>query len=401
MKNPEIARRALATSRARYLADPTHGWHRNLERLELWRHRHPSGGEERLYSVLDSMGISYEKEYRIELDHRLANSRKYYVADAALPEMKVDLEIDGFWHVKSEKVRESDRVRDATLEANGWRVVRIWSRDLFRHEAAVRDLIDEAIAPVLRKNKKMWLPIHSASRTDRLEAVFSFECLPNHNYVASGVVVHNCRYCQNFDISQRRKVEGIEVEPQDVVNMTLEQGCQGLAYTYNQPTIFMEFARDIGMAARKAGLMNIFVSNGYDTPEAVAEMPKFLDCITVDFKGSGETKFVQRYIGIPNADPIFDTIQRIRDTKATHIEITDLIVPQVGDDLEAAKKLSKFVYDELGPDTPIHFLRFHPDYKMNEFPWTPVETLEKHCDVATAALALSHRSSCACACAAV
>jgi len=194
-----------------------------------------------------------------------------------------------------------------------------------------------------------------------------------------------CRYCQNWDISQRRKVEGIEVEPKDVVKMTLEQGCQGLAYTYNQPTIFMEFARDIGMAARKAGLMNIFVSNGYDTPEAVAEMPKFLDCITVDFKGSGETKFVQRYIGIPNADPIFDTIQRIRDTKATHIEITDLIVPQVGDDLEAAKKLSKFVYDELGPDTPIHFLRFHPDYKMNEFPWTPVETLEKHCEVATAA----------------
>ncbi|TLZ64058.1 MAG: AmmeMemoRadiSam system radical SAM enzyme [Methanobacteriota archaeon] len=194
-----------------------------------------------------------------------------------------------------------------------------------------------------------------------------------------------CRYCQNWDISQRRKVEGIDVEPQDVVKMTLEQGCQGLAYTYNQPTIFMEFARDIGMAARKAGLMNIFVSNGYDTPEAVAEMPKFLDCITVDFKGSGETKFVQRYIGIPNADPIFDTIQRIRDTKATHIEITDLIVPQVGDDLDAAKKLSKFVYDELGPDTPIHFLRFHPDYKMNEFPWTPVETLEKHCEVATAA----------------
>src|SRR2546422_2160504 len=191
-----------------------------------------------------------------------------------------------------------------------------------------------------------------------------------------------CRYCQNFDISQRRKVEGIDVEPQDVVKMTLEQGCQGLAYTYNQPTIFIEFARDIGMAARKAGLMNIFVSNGYDTPEAVAEMPKFLDCITVDFKGSGETKFVQRYIGIPNADPIFDTLQRIRDTKATHIEITDLIIPQVGDDLVAARKLSKFVYDELGPDTPIHFLRFHPDYKMNEFPWTPPETLEAHCAVA-------------------
>src|SRR2546430_307532 len=191
-----------------------------------------------------------------------------------------------------------------------------------------------------------------------------------------------CKYCQNADISQRRKVEGIEVEPQDVVRMTLEQGCQGLAYTYNQPTIFIEFARDIGMMARKAGLLNIFVSNGYDTPETVAEMPKFLDCVTVDFKGSGETNFVRKYINIPNADPIFQTLLDTRDTKKIHIEITDLIVPQVGDDLGAAKKLSKWVYDNLGPDTPIHFLRFHPDYKMMEFPWTPVETLEKHCAVA-------------------
>src|SRR5437773_8338258 len=191
-----------------------------------------------------------------------------------------------------------------------------------------------------------------------------------------------CKYCQNADISQRRKVEGIEVEPQDVVRMTLEQGCQGLAYTYNQPTIIIEFARDIGMRARKAGLINIFVSNGYDTPETVAEMPKFLDCVTVDFKGSGETNFVRNYINIPNADPIFQTLLDTRDTKKIHIEITDLIVPQVGDDLNAARKLSKWVYDNLGPDTPIHFLRFHPDYKMMEFPWTPVETLEKHCAVA-------------------
>src|SRR2546428_1518640 len=235
---------------------------------------------------------------------------------------------------------------------------------------------------VIETEEYFLVPIRTIEERQYVGPVYNIEVEEDHSYTANLVAVANC---QNFDISQRRKVEGIEVEPEDVVKMTLEQGCQGLAYTYNQPTIFMEFDRDIGMAARKSGLMNIFVSNGDDTPEAVAEMPKFLDCIPVDFKGSGETKFVQRYIGIPNADPIFDTIQRIRDTKATHIEITDLIVPQVGDDLEAAKKLSKFVYDELGPDTPIHFLRFHPDYKMNEFPWTPVETLEKHCEVATAA----------------
>jgi len=193
-----------------------------------------------------------------------------------------------------------------------------------------------------------------------------------------------CRYCQNADISQRRKIEGIDAQPDDIVRMTLEQGCQGLAYTYNEPSIFIEFARDIGQRAREAGLINIFVSNGYDTPEGVHEMGKFLDCITVDFKGSGETQFVRKYISIPNADPIFQTLKDVRDRTKIHIEITDLIIPQVGDNLDAARHLAKFVYDELGPDTPIHFLRFHPDYKMMEFPWTPVETLEKHCEVARA-----------------
>ncbi len=382
MRNPEVARRALATSKARYELDPTHGWHRNLDRLEAWRHRHASKGQERLYSLLDRLEVDYEKEFRIRPEIRLPNSRKFYVADAALPDQRLDIEVDGFWHAKSPEVRQSDKVRDRTLEENGWRVLRIWGRDLFVHEGAVLDLIEETISPILRTNKKMWLPVHSVVRTDRFETVHSFECISNHNYVADGLVVHNCRYCQNADISQRRKVEGIEVEPQDVVRMTLEQGCQGLAYTYNQPTIFIEFARDIGMLARKAGLINIFVSNGYDTPETVAEMPKFLDCVTVDFKGSGETNFVRKYINIPNADPIFQTLLDTRDTKKIHIEITDLIVPQVGDDLGAARKLSKWVYDNLGPDTPIHFLRFHPDYKMMEFPWTPVETLEKHCGVA-------------------
>ncbi len=247
----------------------------------------------------------------------------------------------------------------------------------------------EAMSALLRIDSRdadsprfAWREILDVREDGSPECVYSFECIPSHTYTCYSFVVHNCRYCQNADISQRRKVEGIEVEPQDVVRMTLEQGCQGLAYTYNQPTIFIEFARDIGMLARKAGLINIFVSNGYDTPETVAEMPKFLDCVTVDFKGSGETDFVRKFINIPNADPIFQTIQDMRDTKKIHIEITDLIVPQVGDSLDAARHLSRWVYDNLGPDTPIHFLRFHPDYKMMEFPWTPVETLEKHCAVA-------------------
>lgn len=191
-----------------------------------------------------------------------------------------------------------------------------------------------------------------------------------------------CRYCQNWDISQRRKIEGFDIEPVQVPRLAQAQECQGIAYTYNEPSIFIEFARDIGVEAHRKGMFNIFVSNGYDTPESVAMMSQFLDCITVDFKGSGETSFVRKYIGIPNADPIFDTLDEIRKKTKIHVEITDLIVPQVGDNLEQARKLSKWVYDHLGPETPIHFLRFHPDYKMMEFPNTPVETLEKHHKIA-------------------
>ena len=191
-----------------------------------------------------------------------------------------------------------------------------------------------------------------------------------------------CAYCQNYDISQRRKIEGIDATPQEVAAMAVSHGCEGLAYTYNQPTIFIEYARDIGRLAREKGIFNIFVSNGFDTPETVGLMKDFVDCVTVDFKGSGETGFVRRYIGIPNADPIFESLLETKNRTNIHIEITDLIVPQVGDNLEAATKLSKWVYDNLGPDMPIHFLRWHPDYKMMDLPLTPIETLEKHYEIA-------------------
>lgn len=191
-----------------------------------------------------------------------------------------------------------------------------------------------------------------------------------------------CQYCQNFDISQRRKVEGLEASPGDVVRMAVRYGSHGIAYTYNEPSIFMEFARDVGVEAHKAGLINVFVTNGYWTPDAVRMAGEFLDAATVDFKGSGERGFVRRYIGIPDAEPIFQTLLEMRDKTRIHVEITDLIVPEIGDSLEAARRLCRWVYENLGPDTPIHFLRFHPDYKLMHLPHTPVETLERHWEIA-------------------
>lgn len=191
-----------------------------------------------------------------------------------------------------------------------------------------------------------------------------------------------CRFCQNSDISQRRKVEGVEAEPERVVELAVENGCEGIAYTYNEPSIFIEYARDVGRIARARGLFNVFVSNGFHTPETVAAMGEFLDCLTVDFKGSGETGFVRSVIHIPDAEPIFQTLLEVKRKTKIHLEVTDLIVPGIGDNLESARKLSRWTYDNLGPDTPIHFLRFHPDYNMMDTLVTPVKTLENHYAVA-------------------
>jgi pyruvate formate lyase activating enzyme len=191
-----------------------------------------------------------------------------------------------------------------------------------------------------------------------------------------------CQYCQNFDISQRRKVEGTPMAPAEVADKAVEVGAQGIAYTYNQPSIFLEYARDIGLQARERGLFNVFVSNGYDTPEGVAQMDKFLDCITVDFKGNAEPGFVRKYIGVPSPEPIFDTLHRLRTQTKVHVEITDLVVPQVGDDRAAARALCKRIFDEFGPLMPIHFLRWHPDYKMRDLPMTPIPTLVEHARIA-------------------
>src|SRR6266516_18318 len=170
-----------------------------------------------------------------------------------------------------------------------------------------------------------------------------------------------CSYCQNFDISQRRKVEGTDMMPPEVATLAVSHGCQGLAYTYNQPTIFMEFAHDVGVEARRNGLINIFVSNGYDTPDTVGMMDDFLDCITIDFKGNAETNFVRKYIGIANAEPIFQTILEIKNKTKVHMEFTDLVIPEVGDKLEDARKLSRWLYDNLGPDNQMHVLSCQPD----------------------------------------
>jgi len=190
-----------------------------------------------------------------------------------------------------------------------------------------------------------------------------------------------CKYCQNYSISQRRKVEGWVIEPDRLVKLALDYGAEGFAYTYNEPTIFIEFAHDVGIIARKYGLYNMFVTNGYQSIESFELLRNFLDAATVDFKGNGDPKFLRRYVGIRDPEPIYQSLLEMK-ARDIFIEITDLVVPEVGDDLDQARKLVRWVVENLGPDTPMHFLRFHPDYLMLDLPSTPVKTLEKHIKVA-------------------
>jgi pyruvate formate lyase activating enzyme len=112
------------------------------------------------------------------------------------------------------------------------------------------------------------------------------------------------------------------------------------------------------------------------TPEAVEALGPHLDAVSVDFKGSGETGFLRKYIAAKGPEPIFDSAVGLH-RRGVHVEVTDLIVPRVGDSEEATRTLARFVRDELGPETPFHLLRFHPDYKMMDLPNTPVATLER------------------------
>ena len=190
-----------------------------------------------------------------------------------------------------------------------------------------------------------------------------------------------CRYCDNWSISQEREVSGMKLPPARVVQLALEYGCQGISYTYTEPTIFMEYAYDTAKLAKEKGLFNTFVTNGYMTPEAVDFISPYLDAATVDFKGSGNPEFYKTMAAVPDVEPIYECIKALK-RRGVHIEITNLIVTKYGDSIDDLKMLAEWVRDYLGPDTPFHILRFHPDYMLTDVPATPLNTLEKACEVA-------------------
>jgi pyruvate formate lyase activating enzyme len=185
-----------------------------------------------------------------------------------------------------------------------------------------------------------------------------------------------CQFCDNWMISQEKEISGHNLPPEDVVKAARDNGCQGISYTYTEPTVFFEYAYETAKLARQVGFFNTFVTNGYMTPEAVKTIAPYLDAATVDFKGGADPEFYKAFSAVPSVEPIFQALKEMKRNDI-HIEITNLVVPKSGDSIEKVKQLATWIRDALGKDTPFHLLRFHPDYQLTTIPATTIETLEK------------------------
>jgi len=186
-----------------------------------------------------------------------------------------------------------------------------------------------------------------------------------------------CAYCCNWDISQAQRPErlGTKYEPEQIVEMAERENVKIISHTYTEPTVFFEFALEVARLAHKRKIKNTFVTNGYITEKPLREISGYLDAATVDFKASGDESFLQKYASVPSVKPVFKTLKLMKELRI-HTEITDLIVPKVGENREKLRELAEWIFRELGPDTPFHIIRFFPSYKMTNFESTPISTLD-------------------------
>jgi pyruvate formate lyase activating enzyme len=187
-----------------------------------------------------------------------------------------------------------------------------------------------------------------------------------------------CEFCQNWQISQAAiedgRIDGQAITPEQIVAAAVRYDCASIAYTYTEPTIFMELASECGRLAKGQGLANVFVSNGYMTQEAIDFAKEWLGGINVDLKAFSEDYY--RRLCKARLQPVLDTIKYIAKETQIWMEITTLLVPGENDSEDELKQLADFIVNEAGPDVPWHISRFHPQYKYQDSVSTSVSGLE-------------------------
>jgi pyruvate formate lyase activating enzyme len=191
-----------------------------------------------------------------------------------------------------------------------------------------------------------------------------------------------CRFCQNWDISKSREIDTLsdEASPATIARAAKALGCSSVAFTYNDPVIFMEYAIDIAVECHALGIKTVAVTAGYMCDEPRREFYRYMDAANVDLKGFTDRFYEQICGGL--LGNIQETLVYLKKETQVWFEITTLLIPGENDSAEEADALSRWVFSALGPDVPLHFTAFHPDYKMLDKPSTPPETLTRARDIA-------------------
>ena len=227
----------------------------------------------------------------------------------------------------------------------------------------------------------------AALQIDPIEKKPLSHFLPGSRVFSMGTAGCNmgCFFCQNWDISKSRQdqVRSQRVSPEDVPLLALGHDCESIAFTYNEPTIWGEYVIDICKAAKKHGLKTVMVSNGYITREAFHDIYDHIDAANIDLKAFTENFYGR--ITLTHLQPVLDTLEWLKNETPVWFELTNLLIPTLNDGAEEIVKLSEWVMQHLGPDVPLHFTAFHPDFKLQDKPPTPPETLHRARKIALAA----------------
>ncbi len=206
----------------------------------------------------------------------------------------------------------------------------------------------------------------------------------NHFYPGTSVLSFGtagcnlaCKFCQNWDISKSREIDTLadEATPETIARAAKRLQCQSIAFTYNDPVIFMEYAIDVAKACHEQGIYTVAVSAGEINPEPRIEFYRHMDAANIDLKAFTERFYNQLCGG--HLGPVLDTLKFLKHETDVWFEITTLLIPEENDSESELHDLCRWVIENLGPDVPIHFTAFHPDWKLTEKPPTPASTLTR------------------------
>jgi AmmeMemoRadiSam system radical SAM enzyme len=201
--------------------------------------------------------------------------------------------------------------------------------------------------------------------------------LPGTSVLSFGTAGCNlgCKFCQNWDISKSREIERLSdaATPEMIAEAARQFGCRSVAFTYNDPVIWAEYAIDVAKACRAVGVKTVAVTAGYITPQARGPFYEVMDAANVDLKGFTE-EFYQHYT-LSHMQPVLDTLVWLKRESDVWFEITNLVIPQANDSMDEIRQMCDWILNNLGDDVPVHFTAFHPDYRLRDRPRTPPETL--------------------------